>query len=225
MGIILGFICLLCCCILLAKMLTRKFNWETADKIMMRLHKPASAGLALFCPLHIIFAASVFRTRHLSIVLSGVSIAILTILIVGLCHILKDKRQKLRWHRILSIVLFLGILGHLSSNYWDFNRYQDKINNIQVQDVDISQVTDGKYIGTCDTGYIFAEVEVTVEKGRLSDIAITEHRNEKGKAAEKIVDSIITRQQVNVDTVSGATNSSLVIEKAVENALAGKNNK
>ena len=48
-----------------------------------------------------------------------------------------------------------------------------------------------------------------------------EHRHERGKAAEKVIEKIIEEQKIDVDAVSGATNSSTVIKKAVENALNG----
>lgn len=46
-----------------------------------------------------------------------------------------------------------------------------------------------------------------------------EHRNEKGKNAEKILDNIVATQEIDVDAVSGATNSSNVIKKAIEDAV------
>ena len=46
-----------------------------------------------------------------------------------------------------------------------------------------------------------------------------EHRNERGKAAEVIVGNVVATQEINVDAVSGATNSSNVIKKAIENAI------
>lgn len=46
-----------------------------------------------------------------------------------------------------------------------------------------------------------------------------EHRHERGKAAEVVIEKIIKEQKIDVDAISGATNSSTVIKKAVENAL------
>lgn len=43
-----------------------------------------------------------------------------------------------------------------------------------------------------------------------------------GKPAEAIVEDIVENQSIEVDAVSGATNSSRVIMKACENALRGK---
>lgn len=46
-----------------------------------------------------------------------------------------------------------------------------------------------------------------------------EHKTEKGKSAEVITEQMIEQQRTNIDVISGATNSSKVIEKAVCNAL------
>ncbi len=44
----------------------------------------------------------------------------------------------------------------------------------------------------------------------------------RGSRAEVVVDRIIEEQKIDVDAVSGATNSSTVIKKAVENALTAE---
>ena len=56
----------------------------------------------------------------------------------------------------------------------------------------------------------------------MTDVEILEHRTEKGKPAEVIVDKIMKEQKVTVDAVTSATNSSRVIEQAAYNALTGK---
>ena len=70
--------------------------------------------------------------------------------------------------------------------------------------------------------FIYAKVEVTVQNGEITNINILEHRNERGKTAEVIADSIVDEQKIDVDAISGATNSSTVIKKAVENALKSR---
>lgn len=81
---------------------------------------------------------------------------------------------------------------------------------------------DGVYVGEYDVNLIYAKVEVTVENGKITGITILEHKNEPGKSAEIVIDKIIKEQKINVDAVSGATNSSTVIKKAVEKALGGE---
>ena len=63
-------------------------------------------------------------------------------------------------------------------------------------------------------------LEVTVENEKLSNIKIINHIcSPIGKKAEKIIDSVISRQSLDIDAISGATASSKGILKAVENAL------
>ena len=79
----------------------------------------------------------------------------------------------------------------------------------------------GVYIGECNVNYIYAKEEVTIQNGVITSITILEHKNERGKPAEAVIDEIIAEQRIDVDAVSGATNSSTILKKAVENALAG----
>ncbi len=65
-------------------------------------------------------------------------------------------------------------------------------------------------------GFIYAKVEVTVENGKMTNINILEHKQERGKAAEAITDKIVDGQRIDVDAVSGATNSSTVIKKLLK---------
>ncbi len=70
-----------------------------------------------------------------------------------------------------------------------------------------------------DVNFIYAKVEVTVQDGKITNIELLDHKNERGKPAEAILDKMIDAQEINVDAISGATNSSTVIKKAAENAL------
>ncbi len=62
-------------------------------------------------------------------------------------------------------------------------------------------------------------VEVTVHSGEITGIRISEHGNERGKAAEAVAERIVLEQRIDVDAVSGVTNSSAVLKKTAENAL------
>lgn len=97
--------------------------------------------------------------------------------------------------------------------------YKQAVKKTALEGIDISKVPDGIYIGEYDVNFIYAKVEVTVQNGSIADIVLLEHKNGRGKAAEIITDKIVEQQKTDVDAVSGATNSSIVIKKAVENAL------
>lgn len=62
-------------------------------------------------------------------------------------------------------------------------------------------------------------MQVSVSNGILTDIKLLKHINERGEKAEQVIEDILNSQTLMVDGVSGATNSSNVIRKAVENAL------
>lgn len=100
--------------------------------------------------------------------------------------------------------------------------YKRAVKEITFDDVNISDIPDGVYIGNCDVNFIYAKVKVIVQNGNITDINLLEHRHERGRSAETIPGKIVDEQRINVDAVSGATNSSTVIKKAVENAIQEK---
>ncbi len=127
--------------------------------------------------------------------------------------------------KIISfIVLLLLLIGLICGAVYlkKVADYKRVVGETTFGEIDIADVSDGIYIGEYDVNFIYAKVEVTVENGKIVSINILKHRHERGKAAETIIDKIIDEQKIDVDAVSGATNSSTVIKKAVENALKGE---
>lgn len=120
---------------------------------------------------------------------------------------------------IVVAVLLLAAAFAGGSYLLRVNRYQQTVLRLTCSDVNISAIPNGTYVGECDVDFIKAKVQVVVLNGAISEIAILEHKQERGISAEKIVDAIVDQQRIDVDVVSGATNSSKVLKKAVENAL------
>ena len=126
--------------------------------------------------------------------------------------------------KIISVIILLLLLIGLICGAVYLKKvadYKRAVGETTIGEIDIADVSDGIYIGEYDVNFIYAKVEVTVEDGKIVSINILEHRHERGKAAEKVIEKIIEEQKIDVDAVSGATNSSTVIKKAVENALKG----
>ncbi|MCI8707893.1 MAG: FMN-binding protein [Lachnospiraceae bacterium] len=126
--------------------------------------------------------------------------------------------------KIISVIILLfSLIGLICGAVYLKNvaDYKRAIGETTFDEIDIADVSDGTYIGEYDVNFIYAKVEVTVEDWEIVSINILEHRHERGKAAEKVIEKIIEEQKIDVDAVSGATNSSTVIKKAVENALKG----
>lgn len=101
--------------------------------------------------------------------------------------------------------------------------YKRKVQSTTFGEITISDIADGTYIGEYDVNFIYAKVKVFVKNGEITNIDILEHKNGRGKSAEAITSKIVEKQKINVDAISSATNSSIVIKKAVENALKGEN--
>lgn len=129
--------------------------------------------------------------------------------------------MKKRTEIIIGAVILVVVVAAaiLIKNLVSVERYQNEVANMTYTDIDITSIPDGTYTGESDVQYIYAKVEVTVQQGKISNIKLLEHRHERGIAAEGIEDQIVAQQRVDVDAVSGATNSSQVIKKAVDNAL------
>lgn len=118
-------------------------------------------------------------------------------------------------------MIAVGVSGFFLTDYLiSVQRYKNMVENITYENMDASHIPNGTYSGECDAQFIYAKVEVTVENGRITDIQVLEHRHERGAAANGIEQRIIDKQMVDVDAVSGATNSSKIIKKAVDNALS-----
>lgn len=133
--------------------------------------------------------------------------------------------MKLSRKKILSftvILLFLIILFFTTVYLKNMADYKRAVKETTFSNLDLSNVSDGVYIGEYDVDFIYAKVEVTVQNGVITNIDILKHKNGRGSSAEVVIDSIIKEQKIDVDAVSGSTNSSIVIKKAVENALTGE---
>ena len=219
MGIVFGYLSLICFCMLVAKWIARRCNLIKFDKVLMRIHRPVSLLLIVFCILHISFCIPVLRNRNILVNVSGVVAVVFMIVLIFSCHVLKQKDRRMKWHRILTILMAVCIVWHVVVYFMDFREYQRNVDSIVFENIELSDVEDGTYVGEYDAGYIYAKVEVMIEDGRIASINLMEHRNERGKTAEVIVDNVVATQKIDVDAVSGATNSSNVIKKAIENAV------
>ena len=126
-----------------------------------------------------------------------------------------------RKRMLMLVVMILFPAGLICGTLYLKNvaDYKQAVKETTFDEINISHVSDGVYIGEYDVNFIYAKVEVTVQNGEITDISILEHRNERGKDAEAIINKIVDGQKIDVDTISGATNSSTVLKKAVENAL------
>ena len=130
--------------------------------------------------------------------------------------------MKWSFKKVTAMIAILVVLAggiFLAAYLKEVADYKRSVREIAIEEICLSDIPDGEYIGECNVDFIYAKVEVTVHSGQISNIRILEHKNERGQAAEVIIDKIVSKQRIDVNAVSGATNSSTVLKKAVENAL------
>ncbi|WP_167955267.1 FMN-binding protein [Anaerosporobacter faecicola] len=220
MGIITGYVLLLLLAILCMKFFAKRLGWKKLDRALYRIHKPVAYIAGGVTLLHLVLTFRVFYTRPLILYIGGIAMLVVGILI-GLFYVRRKQLGK-RWllfHQV-GVCVLLGLLCiHIVVYFVDFQAYKKSIDEISIPEIDVTNIADGTYVGSYDAGYIYAKVEVTIVAGKITNLQLLEHRNERGAKAEAITGEIMQQQKIAVDTISGATNSSRVIQKAVCNAL------
>jgi len=124
---------------------------------------------------------------------------------------------------ILSVFLLIG-LAMGAKFLLDVQSYQDQIAALQISEIDLTNVPDGTYEGSYDADLIKVKVMVDVKDHKISNIDLVQHENGKGTPGEAVISEVIKSQSLEVDAISGATNSSKVILKSIENAIISAQN-
>ena len=188
-------------------------------KILTRIHKPLGYLFIVLIVVHLSLNLLLIRQRSIIIYILGTAMLLCAVAAIIVKRILTDQRKALICHKLCALAIALLLITHVAFCVVGLDNYQQEIADISFSEIAISDIADGTYTGECDVNYIYAKVKVTVSGGVLTNIDLIEHRNERGKAGEGVIDKMLLEQHTDVDAVSGATNSSKVIKKAVENAL------
>lgn len=130
------------------------------------------------------------------------------------------RRKGKRTVTVIFTVIIAVLLSITALMSYIVKNHDREIADMTFENIDLSKVADGTYIGGCRVLPVVAEVEVTVKDHKITDIGLTRHINGQGASAEVIPGRVIEAQGLNVEVVSGATSSSKVILKAIENALS-----
>ena len=131
---------------------------------------------------------------------------------------MKNKRKRILIIVILVIaVILVGamvVMARLEASL-------KALESMPIAQIDLGTVADGVYAGSYSVLPVSVQVSVTVKSHVITDIRLVKHSNGLGAAAEAIPGKVVEAQSLAVDSVSGATYSSRVILKAIENALLG----
>lgn len=120
--------------------------------------------------------------------------------------------------KVLVIIFVLLIICFVAYRIMG-NVLVDNASELENVEIDVSNVKDGEYEGHSEMGPVIVDVLVKVKEGKIQDIELLRHSNGLGSDANSIVDDIVEKNTYDVDTISGATVSSMIIINAVNNAL------
>ena len=142
----------------------------------------------------------------------------------------KKRKGKRRVWIIVSVILGVIVIG-LGVTMLALEPGRREALNLTIGVVDFKKLRDGiytgEYKGTKDH-LRDTKVQVTVSSGEITDIKVIEGAlaNEKqtaevrnGQSIDDLLNRVIKSESLQVDVISGATISSKVHLKAVENAL------
>lgn len=216
-GIIIAILFIVMC----LKFITKRCHHKKIDVGMGKIHKILGFILLITSMIHLILVLPLIKQRPLSMYIAGV-IMVACALTAMISYLLRKYLTE-KWivlHRIATLGLLFCLIFHVFVGVKSLSTYQSQIKNTEIHNMNLKNISDGNYVGEYDVGYIYAKVEVNIKSGKIMKVTLLEHRNERGKKAETITDTIVNQQKIKVDAVSGATNSSKVIMKAVENAIS-----
>lgn len=119
---------------------------------------------------------------------------------------------------VIVVVVFLGLL--VGMFFLQTNKLDKALEEEVLGQLMLTEIEDGTYHGIYESNLVSAEVDVIVVNHHITAIIITRHDTMFGKDAETIIDDVVVQQSLDVDDIAGATYSSKVIKRAIEDALS-----
>ena len=117
----------------------------------------------------------------------------------------------------LIVVLLIVLAGFLG--FQKLNRDLEHLKEYSFETQYPSQWKDGTYSGKANQFPIKVKIEVNIQNHRITKLTLLEHQTGEGQSAEAILDHVLDAQSLDVDVITGATYSSILILKAIEDAL------
>ncbi len=126
-----------------------------------------------------------------------------------------------RLYKVLIILLIVIVIIGASGAYFinKANQALEELVNTQICGVNPTLYDDGVYEGTYKVFPIEVIVNVHIVNHEITQIDLVKHVNGQGQDAEIILGDIINAQSIDIDIITGATYSSLVILLAVQDAI------
>ncbi len=117
----------------------------------------------------------------------------------------------------ISVVLLTAVGIYF---YIDISDKLEALGRTPIEEVELTNIDDGLYVGEFDQFPIYVLLEVEIIDHEIISIIIIKHDNGQGTQAEVIIDDVIEIQKIDVDAIAGATYSSKAILLALQDALS-----
>lgn len=126
--------------------------------------------------------------------------------------------------KVLKIIL--GIIGvivlGISIMVFILMNGMDKAQALEINQINLAQVEDGKYTGTYETTRWTNSVDVTIVDHKIEEIVIVKDVMFSLEGlSDRLFKNVIDKQSIDVDIETGSTITSKAYLKAIENALGG----
>jgi uncharacterized protein with FMN-binding domain len=116
--------------------------------------------------------------------------------------------------------VFLGVMIIGFGFMMFLNKDLESTTNLEVNPVDLSMFADGEYEGHYDHGRFSNTVVVTIKDQKIVDIKFTETVEfDWPEVRIALINAIIEKQNIDIDTISEATATSKAYLKSIEKAL------
>jgi len=116
---------------------------------------------------------------------------------------------------ITGIVLGAVLIVSVTMQYVQLLHYR----NLSITEVNLSQIDDGYYPGKVNYGFDY-EVGVKIRNHSIQTVDILKNRKSfYARLAEGITYKVLREQKINLDGLTGATTTSRILLKAIEQAL------
>lgn len=119
---------------------------------------------------------------------------------------------------VLSIIIIFVLL--IAGGGFFITRGLSEGSKLAVNNVDLSTLNDGEYIGKYKGGRWTNELRVTVKDNKITAIEVVKDvLFSKPEVTEELINNVIEAQSLEVDAASGATITCKAYLKAIEAAL------
>jgi uncharacterized protein with FMN-binding domain len=123
--------------------------------------------------------------------------------------------------KVFKVVLIMfGIILSICLIMIHFDlKHQKEIKNLVIKDIDLNEIEDGEYSGSFSKYRWNINVKVKIKDHKITNINFFNNTDISDNFKNKLINNVIEKQKVNIDTISGATVSTKALLKAIEDAL------